>query len=536
MALAMESSRTPAQDIDMMDIELDIDGEDYAAPIGDEFQLEEGEEPSFVPSSTAANTSTEANLIPAIYTEDPNDEAQWNKIHIRGVDEFSTEDIITFANDHYIASLPEPRPEVRIQWIDDTSANIVFRDGNTARTAILSFLQNPITPTELANAPFEQRTAKAFSSRPASMLVVRIAQVKDRKQRNARDASRYYLLHPDQDPTERMRREFANNRGGRGGDYGDYRRRRFDDREHRRRRDQDHDGGAGEDFSADMYDDNPKPEPSSSAPGRGRDLFSKASKSRRRSASPSSRTINSDEIDISCSDDDEYERSKRRRHNGYRDRTERERPYNSRVTNAGKELFSSTTSSSERRRNPTQQSDPVELFPTKTTTTFSEMDTSMSIDAPPSNNSTNGGPRPTDAANLRANAAAAKRLKADLLNATQTSPRSHHRRSHAMDAKNEEDLAERFARKSISLDSTKSLRNDLPNKGVELFPSNDGGGESNGGFRIKGTGGLSIKGRAEVKELFPAQYQRSGRNQGKELFDEPVREKRERRRAGDLFD
>lgn len=40
MALAMQSSRAPAQDIDMMDIELDIDGDDYAVPIDDEFQLE----------------------------------------------------------------------------------------------------------------------------------------------------------------------------------------------------------------------------------------------------------------------------------------------------------------------------------------------------------------------------------------------------------------------------------------------------------------------------------------------------------------
>jgi hypothetical protein len=112
-----------------------------------------------------------------------------------------------------------------------------------------------------------------------------------------------------------------------------------------------------------------------------------------------------------------------------------------------------------------------------------------------------------------------------------------------MDAKNEEDLAERFARKSISIDSTKS-RNGAQNVGVELFPSNGGGGGlsikgASDGLSIKGSGGLSIKGRAlEVKELFPNQYQRTGtgRNEGKELFDEPVREKRVRRRAGDLFD
>ena len=113
-----------------------------------------------------------------------------------------------------------------------------------------------------------------------------------------------------------------------------------------------------------------------------------------------------------------------------------------------------------------------------------------------------------------------------------------------MDAKNAEDLAERFARKSISIDETKSARNGSFNTGVELFPSNGGGGLSikgaSDGLTIKGSGGLSIKGIAlEVKELFPNQYQRGGlgaRNEGKELFDEPVREKRVRRRAGDLFD
>ncbi len=54
-----------------------------------------------------------------------------------------------------------------------------------------------------------------------------------------------------------------------------------------------------------------------------------------------------------------------------------------------------------------------------------------------------------------------------------------------MDAKNEEDLAQRFARKSISIDSTHSLKNG-GNSGVELFQ-----GSSNGGG-----GGLSIKGSA----------------------------------------
>ena len=105
-----------------------------------------------------------------------------------------------------------------------------------------------------------------------------------------------------------------------------------------------------------------------------------------------------------------------------------------------------------------------------------------------------------------------------------------------MDAKNEEDLAERFARKSISMDSTNSA--DAGNSRVELFPGGGltikGAAETGHGLSIKGRSGLSIKGRAmEAKELFPDRYKK---NEGKELFDEPVREKRVRHRAGDLFD
>jgi hypothetical protein len=415
--------------------------------------------------------------------------------------------------------------DVHVQWIDDSTANIVFKDNSMAKHAHAAFLSTPISIDELTNNPFEVRAAKQLASRPSSVLSVRVAQQGDRKRKGAREASRYYLMHPDQDPTERMRQEFENTRG-------DYRRRRFDDRELYRRSGrggrgyQDPSGGADptDNFSANMYDDAPATDPENNDRGRGRDLFSRVTKGRRRSASPGTRTRNSDEIEISDSDD-----GLGRRRN-YRDRAP------PRETNKGKELFSSTTSP---KAGGGLRSDRLELFHSKT----SDADTSMSTDPSPLR-------PPIDMANNRANAAAAKRLKADLLSAAQTSPRSHHRRSHAMDAKNEEDLAERFARKSISIDSTKSNNNNrnggASNVGVELFPSSNGGGLSikgaSDGLAIKGTGGLSIKGRAlEPKELFPNQYRHGasgggGRNEGKELFDEPVREKRQRRRAGDLFD
>ena len=484
-------------------------------------QPQEGEEPSFVPSGGAPAINNSAPLIPEIYNEDPALEPQWNKVHVRGVDDMHTNDILAFVHDHS----SEVGEDVHVQWIDDSTANLVFKNNDLAKRAHISCLLTPISTDELTNNPFEYRPAKQLASRPSSMISLRVAQQGDRKKKGAREASRYYLMHPDQDPTERMRKEFENTRG-------DYRRRRFDDRELLRRNGR---GGRGyqdpsgradptDNFSASMYDDAPATDPENNDKARGRDLFSRVTKGRRRSASPGTRTRNSDEIEISDSDDDG-----RPRRRDYRDRAP------TRETNKGKELFGSTTSP---KAGGGLRSDRLDLFPSKS----SDADTSMSTDPTPLR-------PPIDMANNRANAAAAKRLKADLLSAAQTSPRSHHRRSHAMDAKNAEDLAERFARKSISMDSTKSFngQNGGPsNAGVELFPSNGGGLSIKGaseGLAIKGTGGLSIKGRAlEPKELFPNQYQGAaagaavGRNEGKELFDQPVRERRERRRAGDLFD
>lgn len=460
---------------------------------------QEGEEPSFVPSGI--QTVDSSGLIPAIYTEDPALEPQWDRLNIRGVDDFHTNDILSLVNDY------DPEAEVHIQWIDDTSANIVYKSKELAREGILKLTSQPTNLEDIDREPTAPRQAKTLASRPTSMLIVRIAQVGDRKMKNARDASRYYLLHPDEDPTERMRREFANGRGSR--EYGDYRRRKFDDREHRRRRDHDR-SAENMDFTASMYDDAPSTEPEKE--GRGRDLFSRIT--RRRSASPGAGTRNSDEIVISDSEDDGRRRKQR---NGYRDRTERPPPYSRNdpapfpKANTGKELFSSDSSKQEGGLH----SDRIELRP------------SPNIQSQP---------RQPNAANSRAtNLAAARRLKTDLMNAAQTSPRGSHRRSHAMDAKNEEDLAERFARKSISMDSTKDM-NAVDDR--ELFPSSGmsikGSANHADGLSIKGHGGLSIKGRAsEVKELFPERYKK---NEGKELFDEPVREKRVRRRAGDLFD
>ncbi|KAK5106228.1 hypothetical protein LTS08_000346 [Lithohypha guttulata] len=494
MALAVNANVSAPINDDAMDLDIDMDVDDLG-PVAPEDILEEGEEPSFVPTGHPVNTGE----VAAIYLEDPSEEPQWEKVHVRGVDDLSTDNIRTFASDYF------PDADPYVQWVDDTSVNLVYKDKTLARNALLSFVQQPITMEDVQTYPFESRTAKPLVINPGSMLTVRIAKMADRKRKNARDASRYYLLHPEADPTERIRRERQTK-----GDQGDYKRRRFDDRELKRRRHQDDNADTTNDFEASMYDDAPPDKKAVKERGRG-DLFSRITKPRNRSASP---VTNADSIPVSDSEDDKQSRKRR---NGYRNRESPPRRQN----NAGRELFDG---SSESRNGTGMRSDNPDLFSRREKHALAS--------------------KPANMTSYEANQGVARQLRADLKAAQSQSPVRSHRRSRAIDSRVNEDLAERFGRKSISLDSTKSVTQQTPNTGKELF-GNDRDVDMNGngnGFSIKGSAsqGMSIKGRADnVKELFPDRFSTGaggGRNAGKELFDQPVRIRGARQRAGDLFD
>ena len=178
-------------------------------------------------------------------TADPHaEELQYEKVNLRGLDDLVTDDIKQFASDHF--KLEEP---LRLEWIDDTSANIIYSSPEVGLQALSAFTQ-PGTEEDASSLPAVRlRSAKILSTHPDSVLQVRTATKADRKRPRAYEASRFYLMHPEHDPREKLRREISE----RGQDYSsdDYRRRGFDQREHRRRRDRDHEIG----FSADMYDD-----------------------------------------------------------------------------------------------------------------------------------------------------------------------------------------------------------------------------------------------------------------------------------------
>ncbi|KAJ6080435.1 hypothetical protein N7467_010188 [Penicillium canescens] len=225
MAAPNVSIDGPAAPVADMDIDMDLD-------LGPE------PEPEPEPIQMESAPNVESTLDPL------DEEAVYEKVHVRGVDELTTENIKQFACSHFAE---EP---VRVEWIDDTSANLIYSSTEVGIQALAALTQVNEEEDASSLPALRLRTAKPLSSHPDSVLQVRSAVKTDRKQARSYEKSRFYLMHPEHDPRERLRQEFADRR--RSDDDDGYRRRRFDDREHRRRRDRDED----DQFNVDMYGDN----------------------------------------------------------------------------------------------------------------------------------------------------------------------------------------------------------------------------------------------------------------------------------------
>jgi len=172
-------------------------------------------------------------------------------VHIRGLDVLNPKELKTYVAEHF----PETTFS-RIEWIDDTSANLLFGSEDIASRALLALA----TPeaiglvTDVASLPLKQLLpAKSFSQRPEVSLQVRRAVWGDKKQQGAASRSRFYLLNPEYDPEERARRRGENRRyrDRDGDDYNGGRRRQQQQQQSRRTREdepKDH-------FDVNLYDD-----------------------------------------------------------------------------------------------------------------------------------------------------------------------------------------------------------------------------------------------------------------------------------------
>ncbi|PKS11622.1 hypothetical protein jhhlp_001773 [Lomentospora prolificans] len=146
------------------------------------------------PAEVAVNDSTRRDN-----TETQDNVVVPTKLHIRGLDILTTEDIKTYVRDH-------TSPINRVEWIDDTSANIVFSSEDAAQDALSALSAIPIAdPTQLPI--LECIPAKPYGAKPEVQLQIRFAVSTDKKQVGASSRSRFYLLHPEYDPEERRRHD-----------------------------------------------------------------------------------------------------------------------------------------------------------------------------------------------------------------------------------------------------------------------------------------------------------------------------------------
>ena len=377
-----------------------------------------------------------------------------------------------------------------MEWIDDSSANIVFEDEATTVQALEQFsLASEIDMTQLPNA--QLRKAKPLSTHPGSDLQVRIAFTTDQKRPRAYEASRFYMMHPEHDPREKRRR------GERTNHYhtGDYRRKRYNDEEHRRRKRNDVEDG----FDASMYDDN----------------------------GPSSRRGSTDSFsDIRSSDG-----GRRSRHRGDSYRPARNRASRDRSASPGRSRR--TPPPSYRKRDPhpfPEENQGKELFPSK---------------SEPNGNLTQSGK------DLFSNKLLSAGLKKELF--PHKANVIIHRRSDAFDAADETaDLfANRLSVPfKTGRNEGKSLADRITNvsaisngrlKASDPEPEDNTPDMEDTGFSIRGGSslqdkGFSIRGSAAagtIKELFPG---KAVGNAGKELFAEKLQGRGGRRnRAEDMF-
>jgi hypothetical protein len=172
------------------------------------------------------------------------------KVHIKGLDTFKPDDVKAYLAEHYGTAQLN-----RIEWIDDSSANFIFKSESAAQEALVALAAVAIADaTQLP--PLEDIPAKVYTQKPESVLRVRFAVEGDKKAYKAAERSRFYLLHPEYDPEERRRRgEFTRDRYRDRGDRNDrYRGDRRGDRRNERRRDSRGDEDP-EPFDVNLYDD-----------------------------------------------------------------------------------------------------------------------------------------------------------------------------------------------------------------------------------------------------------------------------------------
>jgi hypothetical protein len=103
----------------------------------------------------------------------------------------------------------------RLEWINDNNLNVVFPTDTVAQEALVALSSVEIGDVSLL-PPLELLPAKPFSGKAGVSLQIRLAVASDKKQPRAAEKSRFYLLNPEWDRENRMKR-YRDRDGERGG-------------------------------------------------------------------------------------------------------------------------------------------------------------------------------------------------------------------------------------------------------------------------------------------------------------------------------
>ncbi|KTW31065.1 uncharacterized protein T551_01617 [Pneumocystis jirovecii RU7] len=127
----------------------------------------------------------ESNVVDIAETESLNT-LRTEALYLKGVEDMSTEDVEKYCITYYLAVSP------LIEWIDDSSCNLVYPDASTALSALSCISQSKID-TLYVNSLVP---AKMNPKHNNIQLFIRHSKTSDKKAPGARERSRWYLFHP----------------------------------------------------------------------------------------------------------------------------------------------------------------------------------------------------------------------------------------------------------------------------------------------------------------------------------------------------
>lgn len=146
-------------------------------------------------------------LVEPVLDEQAEDPVRSEAVYIRGVDNLSSREIKKYL-DHYlkdtVASADQRINTFHLEWIDDSSVNVVCEDQQAGSRALIilseDYDDSMSTTTERPGKTFYFEDSEVPQGEEENFkFFLRASLKQDKKEKNAKEKSRYYLLHGEPD-------------------------------------------------------------------------------------------------------------------------------------------------------------------------------------------------------------------------------------------------------------------------------------------------------------------------------------------------